>query len=66
MSINDNSVVQSLNATMTSLGISLLIGDMGGLVKPYVVYVFSVAASNNIGASHFSDPTDPASLGKTG
>ncbi|KAL5500354.1 hypothetical protein EMCRGX_G011901 [Ephydatia muelleri] len=62
-SINDSSVVQySSDVTTTSLGISLLIDDVGGVVKPNTLYVFSIAARNNVGASRFSEPTDPTSL----
>lgn len=65
-SINDSSVVQySSDVTTTSLGISLLIDDVGGVVKPNTLYVFSIAARNNVGASRFSEPTDPTSLGET-
>eukprot|EP00731_Ephydatia_muelleri_P011665 Em0006g559a len=62
-SINDSSVVQySSDVTTTSLGISLLIEDVEGHLKPYEIYTFAVAAQSVVGTGPFSEPTDPASL----
>ena len=65
VSLNDSSVVQSSNITTTSLGISLVIAEGSGLVVHSRPYVFSVAAGNSIGVGHFSEQSEPASLGET-
>eukprot|EP00731_Ephydatia_muelleri_P011721 Em0006g615a len=61
-SINDSSVVQySSDVTTTSLGISLLIEDVEGHLKPYEISHLQWR-HRVVGTGPFSEPTDPASL----